>query len=180
MAQVSISRRYARALLEVGIESGQADAILGELEQLVDEIHASKALVALIESPVFARSERRRVIDALAERMKLSKTTHDFLKLLVDRERTPLLPEMVRIYRDLADEAANRVRATVTTPMPLTDAEATGLEKALESATGKTVTLGRAEDPTLLGGLVATVGDKTFDASLKTQLALLKQAALER
>ena len=179
MALVSISRRYARALLEVALESGQGDKILAELEVLATEIDGARDLRVLLESPIFARSQRREVLAALAERAKLSKTTHDFLMVLVDRDRTALLRQIARIYRDLADEAAGRVRATVVSPLPLSETETRQLNGALASATGKTVALTTELDPALLGGLVARVGDRVYDGSLKTQLKLLRDAALE-
>jgi F-type H+-transporting ATPase subunit delta len=179
VALVSISRRYARALLEVALESGQGDRILAELEALATEIDAARDLRILLESPIFARSQRREVLAAVAERARLTKTTHDFLMLLVDRDRTALLRQIVRIYRDLADEAAGRVRATVTSPLPLSEAETSELEGALATATGKTVALSTELDPALLGGLVARVGDRVYDGSLKTQLERLRDVALE-
>ena len=81
------------------------------------------------------------------------------------------------MYRDIADEAAGRVRASISTPYPLSKDEQKQLTAALARATGKTIELQTSEDPSLLGGVVAKVGNRLFDGSLKTQLELLRKAA---
>lgn len=180
MVLVSIARRYARALLEVALETGNADAVLAELEALAQKMDEVPELRVLMESPAFTRPQRAQVLEAIADEHGFSGVTKNFLRLLLDRDRTTHLPMIVRIYRELADVAAGRVRAEVTTPMPLPPEQLKSLQEALARATGKTIEMQRREDPSLLGGLVARVGDRVFDGSLKTQLRQLKDTALSR
>ncbi|MBM4392206.1 MAG: F0F1 ATP synthase subunit delta, partial [Deltaproteobacteria bacterium] len=73
-------------------------------------------------------------------------------------------------YRALADAAANRVRATVTTASAASPALRAKITRSLSASTGKDVVVEMKVDPALLGGMVARVGSKLYDASLRTRL----------
>ena len=178
MVGVSIARRYARALLEVAVSEGRIDEVLSELAGLAEQVQVGLPLYSVFESPSVTRRERRAVAEQVAERLGFSEITTNLLRLLSDRERLTLVPDIARIYRDLADEAQGRVRAQVSAPLPLTEDQVARLRSVLEQVTGKTIDLRVDSDPELLGGLVAQVGDTTFDGSLKTQLRSLRDAAL--
>ncbi len=175
---VSIARRYARALLDVARESGQVDGVLAEIERIETALEGTPELSQVLESPLFSRDQRRALLEKLAGPLALSETTLNLLRLLSDRDRTAHLPLILREYRRMADELAGRVRAVAITPLPLPKETTARLSEALSRVTGKTVVLEERTDPTLIGGLVAKVGDTTFDGSLRTQLRRLRQAAL--
>ncbi len=80
----------------------------------------------------------------------------------------------------MADEAAGRVRAEVRAPYAIADADTRRLAEALSTATGKDVTVTSEVDASVIGGVVARVGDLTFDGSLKTQLKTLRAQVLEK
>ena len=85
---------------------------------------------------------------------------------------------IARAYRDLADAHTGRVRARVTSAEPLTAAAADRVRRALEERTGKKVIVETAVDPSLIGGVVAQVGDLVLDGSVRTQLADLRSKLL--
>jgi F-type H+-transporting ATPase subunit delta len=175
---ISIARRYARGLHIVATEAGEVDAILAELEQLATVATEAGELLEVLESPQISREQRRGVLLGIADSQDFSPLMRNFLGLLVDRDRAAELPFIARFFRGLADESAGRVRAEVVTALPLPDAQAKALEAALAKATGKTVILVRREDPEIIGGLSAKVGDTLYDGSLKTQLAQMRSRAL--
>ena len=100
--------------------------------------------------------------------------TVNFLRLLLDKDRFAALPGVVREYRALSDAEAGRVRATVTTASELSPAMREAVNSALTQTTGKKVLLESRVDPSLLGGLVAQVGGRVYDASLRTRLERLQ------
>ncbi len=175
---ISIARRYARGLHIVATEAGEVETALAALEQLAGAIDESEELLGVLESPQISRDQRRGVLLTLAKQQGFSQLMQNFLGLLVDRDRAAELPFIARVFRGLADESAGRVRAEVITALPLPDAQAKALEAALAKATSKTVILVRKEDPSIIGGLSAQVGDTLYDGSLKTQLARLRARAL--
>lgn len=178
MAAGSLGRRYAKALLAIGVESQTYDAIGKELERMAGTFAASPDLRAALSNPSFQSDKRRAVVEDLIKRLALSKPVRNFVLLLLDKGRIDKLPDIARAYQTLVDEHANRVRATVTSPKPLDAATSDRIKKALEKRTGKTVVLEKREDPSLLGGIVTQLGDTLFDGSVKTQLEQMRTQLL--
>jgi F-type H+-transporting ATPase subunit delta len=175
---ISIARRYARALHLVAAQGPEVDATLAALETLAAATDGSPDLAALLENPKVSRDQRKAVLLAIAEKEGFSPLMKNFLSLLVDRGRAIELPFIARVFRALADETAGRVRAEVTSALPLAKGQADEIVAALTKATGKQVILSSREDPEIIGGLTAKVGDRLYDGSLKTQLARLRTRAL--
>ena len=98
--------------------------------------------------------------------------------MLLDRQRIAILPMVAREMRAMVDEHAGRVLATVTSAKPLADDVAGRISGALEKATGKKIELDRKEDPSLVGGVVAQVGDLVWDGSVRTQLERMREQFL--
>jgi len=174
----SIARRYAKALLEIGIAQQTYDALGKELERAADTLRASPELRNALENPIFSIEKRKLIMDELSRRLALSKTVRNFIMLLLDKGRIARLPDISRFYRTLVDEHAGRVRATVTSARPLDPMLETRLKTALEKSSGKVVIFEKREDPAILGGLVTQLGDTVYDGSVRTQLQQLREELL--
>lgn len=174
MISGSVARRYARALLAIGKDQLKDDSIASELERLAEVYERSSDLQAVLSNPVFTTAQRQKVLDDIATRLLLSKTTHNTALLLLARGRMPQLPAIARALRDLVDEQAGRVRAKLTSAKPLDKGTEVRIRAALGRSTGKTVVLEAKEDPSLLAGIVAQVGDVVYDGSLASQLQALR------
>jgi F-type H+-transporting ATPase subunit delta len=174
----SIGRRYAKALLSIGVATKSFDALGRELDRAADTISRSPELKNALENPVFAVSKRRQVLEQLARPLALSTTVKNLLLLLLDKGRINALPDIARAHRELVDEQAGRARAVVTSAAPLDPGVESRLKGALEKQTGKAVILDKRIDPSLIGGVVAQVGDLVFDGSIKTQLDQIRQDLL--
>lgn len=174
----SLARRYAKALLEIGVQKQTYDALGRELERFADTLKGSPELRNALENPVFPLDKRRLVLDELARRLALSKTVRNFVMLLLDKGRIAALPDIARVYRTLVDEHAGRVRATITSARPLDPLLETRLKTALERQSGKVVILEKKEDPAIVGGLVTQLGDVLYDGSVRTQLQQLREQLL--
>jgi F-type H+-transporting ATPase subunit delta len=173
MVDGSLARRYAKALLEIGRDEGQIDRFGDDLNRFARLLQGAE-VANVMANPVFTLAERRSVLDRLLPGLALHPHAVNFLRLLLDKERFAALPEIVREYRDLADTEAGRVRATVTTAADLTASTREAVTRSLTQATGKKVVLETRVDPALLGGIVAQVGGRVFDASLRTRLERLQ------
>ncbi len=170
MSSGSLARRYARALLEIGLEEKSLEVIGRDVAQLSLAIAKSKELRETLSNPVFPRSEREKVLIAVLDKLKASPTTANFTRLLLDRERVNVLPDISRALNNMIDEHSKRIRAVVTSAKPLTSAHLQRLVKALEKKSGKKILVETREDAALLGGIIAQVGDHVYDGSLRTQL----------
>ena len=171
----SVARRYAKALFELAVEDGRFEETGEELSAASRALEADPAIIEALRSPSTTREERRAVAEALIGAIKASPTLSNSLRLLADRGRLADLPYLGRIYRDLADEKAGRVRAKVTSAVPLTPEAAAKLTAVLSKTTAKNVIVEHAVDPAILGGAVAKVGSQVFDGSLRNQTSQLRQ-----
>ncbi|HWE30888.1 MAG TPA: ATP synthase F1 subunit delta, partial [Polyangia bacterium] len=155
----SLARRYAKALLEIGIQQQTYDALGKELDRAADTLRSSPELRSALENPVFSLDKRKLIMDELSRRLALSKTVRNFIMLLLDKGRIQALPDIARVHRSLIDEHAGRMRATVTSARPLDPLLESRLKTALEKSSGKVVLFEKREDPAIMGGLVTQLGD---------------------
>lgn len=172
MTEGSVARRYARALLDLAREGGLLDRVDADLNAFVAATAGDLGVV--LSNPVFTPSERTAVLDAVLPRLALDPLTVTFLRLVLDKDRMGAIADIHRAYRALADVEANRVRATVTTAAAIDAATERQVVDALSAATGKTVVVTTKVDPSLLGGMVAQVGSRVYDASLRSRLEQLQ------
>ena len=95
--------------------------------------------------------------------------------MLADKERLACLGEIVACFRKLLDDAKGIIRGNLTTAVELTEEKQVALKAELEQKAGTSIELGFDVDPDILGGIVLKVGDKVLDASLRAQLAILRE-----
>src|SRR5690349_15844801 len=118
----SIPRRYAKALFALAVEKGRVEAWSENLQSLGAAVEASPELKDVLQNPAYEREQRRAVVGRLAEAMKLDADPANLLYLLGDRNRLAALPFVVSAFRELADLELGRVRARVTSAVPLDEA----------------------------------------------------------
>ncbi|RPH72286.1 MAG: ATP synthase F1 subunit delta [Myxococcaceae bacterium] len=176
MVNVSVARRYARALLEASAP-GDVVGIADQLSALAGLVASNPALGDVIENPAYSRAQRHGVVDGLSQLLKVESTMlRNFLRLLVDRHRLAMLPDIARLFRDMADEKAGRVRGTVVSAIPLDPQSIRQLESTLSQVVQKQVVLETRVDQEVLGGVSTQVGSVVFDGTLRSQLDDLKRA----
>jgi F-type H+-transporting ATPase subunit delta len=176
----ALARRYARALFELGKDSGQLAAMGKELADLAATWDASKDLRDAFNNPMVSAEMRRKILDAVGTRVGISATLKNTLQMLSDRRRLRHLPEIAEAFAGMAEAQSGRVRAEVITATQLPESYFAELQKALEQVTGRQVQLVRRHDPSLIAGVVTRVGDRVYDGSLKNQLAELEDELLDR
>jgi F-type H+-transporting ATPase subunit delta len=176
MVNVSVARRYARALLEASAP-GAVVGIAQQLDVLARLVTSNPELGEVIRDPAYSRAQRHAVLEDLIQLLKPdSPTLPNFLRLLVDRHRVAMLPDLARIFRDMADEKAGRVRGTVVSAVPLDQDLIRQLEQTLSRVLQKQVVLDTRVDREVLGGVSTQVGSVVFDGTLRSQLDDLKRA----
>ena len=172
----SIARRYAKALFDLAVEQGKIEAWSQTLLALKQAIEASDELKDVLENPIYAREQRRAIVGKLVAALRLEPEPAHLLYLLADRSRLGHLGAIVEQFGTLADAKLGRLRARVTSAVPLDAAAAQTIADKLAHATRAQVILDRTVDPELLGGVVAQVGSLTYDGSVRSQLEALRKA----
>lgn len=167
----SVARRYARALFDLGVAKGNFEALGQDLANLAQLYAESRELRQTLENPVFKASQKRKIVESVLPRVAQNQVVRNFALLLVDRGRINVLPMIARAYQEMTDKQLGQVRATVTSAKPLDALTESEIQRALERRTGKKVLMKSEVDPSLIGGVVARVGDLVLDGSLRTRLA---------
>ncbi len=179
MANGSLARRYARALVALGQENDSVDRLVQDLDAFNAVLDTGDGeLRSVLTNPGLTNVERKSIIEKVLEKLSLDKNTNNFLRLLVDKNRFLAFDDIRLATHDMADELAGRVRAKVTTAAELSDSMAAAVQQSLEEATKKNVVIDFSVDPSLIGGMVAQVGDISYDASIRTRLESLQQALI--
>jgi F-type H+-transporting ATPase subunit delta len=112
----------------------------------------------------------------ILEKTDFSPTTKSFLQLLQSKGRLGYLEGICRYYQQLTDELSNVTRAVVTSANKLSEDIINRIQEALKQVVKKEVLVTVKEDPAIIGGIVAQVGDLLLDGSLQTQLKSLKES----
>ena len=176
MISARIARRYAKALLAIGKEDGQADTYKEELAGFAKLLDENKELEQAIVNPLYDAESRKKVVDAVLKKAAPSKTMSSFLSLLFDKGRIQYVGDICVYYEKLTDELANIIRADVASAVELPDETVEKIKASLSEQTGKQVTVETTVDPSLIGGVVTKIGDLVLDGSVKTQLISLKES----
>jgi len=174
----SAARRYAKALLRLGVAESRLEALVGEVESIGASYASSPELRDMLDNPRLSEGQRQQILSAVLDRASVSKTVRNAAVLMVGRGRIAILPDVAKQLRMLADEHAGRQRAEVVSAAPLPESFYAGLKAELERLTGRTIDLERRTDPTLIGGVVTRVGDKVYDGTIRSRLDDLKESLL--
>jgi len=169
----SLGRRYARAVFGLARESN-AVAAAGEELARATATFADPALAAVVLNPGIATTARRAIVGRIVDRLGLSPMVGNLLRLLADRDRLGLLPDVARAYEAFVDRELGRARVAIRTAVALGDAQRADLESLARRLTGsQQVVASVTVDPELIGGVVLDAGGVVYDGSVQTQLARL-------
>ena len=169
--------RYAKALVDVVTESASKSdtgRVLGELRAIQHLIAGSGELRGALASPAVAPSRKRAVMARLLEPMNVVPQVRNFVYVVIDHRRSDEFPAIVDAFETLADERQGFVRADVTSAHELTGAQRANLEAQVTNLAGKKAKLRFTTDAALIAGVVARVGSKVYDGSVRGQLDRLR------
>ena len=169
MSTRASAARYARALLDVAIKESSPRQVEQDLAAFVDLVQRYPDLQKALTHPAVAAAAKRAVVQQLVDRLAPAPPAGKMLLLLADRDRLPLVPELLEVYRERLNEHLQIVRAEITTAEPLPQDRAGALQQRLAAATGRPVTLTTKVDPAIIGGMVTRIGSTVYDGSVATQ-----------
>ena len=176
MKNLAVARRYAKALLLIGQEDGQAETYRTELSGISGLIKTEKDLGTVITNPLYEASARKNILKAVVDRLDMSVVMKSFLLLLFDKGRIGFLENISDFYQKLADELKGVARASLTSATQLSDDAVEKIRASLSKMTNKDVKLDVKQDPRLIGGIVTQIGDLVLDGSIKTQLLNMRES----
>jgi F-type H+-transporting ATPase subunit delta len=165
---------YAEALLEIARVEGQLAEVEDELFRFARILEANDELRMALTDPQLPAERRQAVVEELLGAKALP-TTRAMVSFVVGIGRAADLPKIADHFVALAARDRKHEVAEVRTAVPLDDAAQRRLADALSKATGKQVELKVIVDPSVLGGVVARIGDLVIDGTVRTRIEQLKE-----
>jgi F-type H+-transporting ATPase subunit delta len=164
---------YARALFEVARAEGTLDEVEDELFRFARSYESSDALRTALTDEHLPVEKRQAIVEDLLGG-KATSATVQLVSMVVGSGRTRDLPAIVDSLVERASSAKQLDVAEVRTAVVLSADQQARLKAALENSTGKNLNLKAIVDPTVLGGVVATIGDTVIDDTVRTRIDQLQ------
>ncbi|MBM4358169.1 MAG: F0F1 ATP synthase subunit delta [Deltaproteobacteria bacterium] len=172
----AIARRYARAVFELGRDTNTLESLVTDMTRLAEAYASSAELREIDRLPNISDAARRAVLSELGKAFGASEAAINTVALLADRQRLSLLPDVAALLSEMGDEHAGVVRATVRSAKKLAPAYVTRLADRIAQVTGKKVVITTEEDPSLIAGVVAQIGDRVIDGTVRGRLDRLAES----
>ncbi len=176
MLKGAIARRYAGAMFDIALKQNTLDRTLEDV-QGIGQLFSKHTLAFLLNEPKVPLQRKETALrEALSNRVL--PTSLNLALLVVQRGLVEVMPNIARELQQLVFDYRNQAVAEVTTAAPMDEKQLALVKAALEEQTGKTILLQTRVDPTILGGVVARVGDQLIDGSVQQRLQVLKRQLL--
>ena len=168
-----IAQVYSRSLFDVAREAGKLDRVRDELAAFADALEQNRELAVFFFSPYFSTEEKK---DGLRRAVEdADPTLVNFLELLIEKHRMPVVFRMRRHFDELYDRAHRRLPVEVTSAVALDSAVIDELGRRIGEQTGQNVQVESNVDPSIVGGIVLRVGNSILDASIRHRLEQLRK-----
>lgn len=172
----AVTSRYARAFVDVVFDLKlDVGKVREELRSVVDTVNANAELRDVWESPAITHDQKLAILDALAKRMGLVTAVRNFIAVLIDYGRIPMLPQIARQFEIELNQRLGIAEAQVVSARELSGDEKKLLETEIAKLTGKKVQAQYRTDSSVLGGAVVRIGSTIYDGSVRGQLQRMKE-----
>lgn len=175
MSVETVARRYATALADVVTKTAETNSVQSELKIWEQMISANVDLQSAFGNPSISLTDKEKVLENLIEKTKPTKTTTNFLRVLMRNGRLTEIGEINQKFTSVLEERSGTMSAQITSARALSESEKAEMQANLSKLTGKTVSLNFETDESLIGGVVTRIGSTVYDGSVKTQLEQLKE-----
>jgi F-type H+-transporting ATPase subunit delta len=170
-----IAKRYAKALFNLAQEDGKVGQYGQELDDFVRLAGELPDLANAIQNPLYTEAARKSVFQSVADRIGLTPILRSFINLLIEKKRIQNVAEIAEYYHKLIDAHANIARAQIRAATHLEEGVIEEIAQTLGKMTGKKVVVEFQQDSSLIGGIVAKIGDLVLDGSVRRQLLNFKE-----
>jgi ATP synthase F1 delta subunit len=164
---------YSRALFEVASEQGKLDELREQLRQFSDALQANRQLATFFFSPYFSAAEKQQALSRVLE--GANPTFLNFLELLIEKHRMPVIYRIRDQYERLWEEAEKLLSVEITSAIELDRETTENLGRVIGEGSGRRVRLSAHVDPEIIGGIVLRVGNSILDASIRNRLEQLRR-----
>ena len=176
MAANSVASRYARAFADVVQQHKlDADRMSAELGSLLEMMNGTPELKKVWENPSIPAEQKRSLLDAIVGRAGFSKQVRNFVAVMIDHHRVPVLPQAALEFRAEINRRQGFVDAEITSARALADDERRELEERIGQSIGSRIRAQYSTDPKILGGTMVRIGSTIYDGSVLGQLQRIRE-----
>jgi F-type H+-transporting ATPase subunit delta len=168
-----IAAVYARSLFEVAKEQDKLDLVREQLGAFADALDETRELQVFFFSPYFSTQEKQDGLDRAVS--GADPAVVNFLKLLIENHRMPVIFRVRRAYEELWEEENKLLPVQVTSAVELDQGTVKQIGDKIAEQTGRKVDLSAHVEPDILGGIVVRVGNSVLDASVRNRLEQLRK-----
>jgi F-type H+-transporting ATPase subunit delta len=172
-----IAAVYARSLFEVAKEQDKLDVVREQLGEFADALAETRELQVFFFSPYFSTQEKEEGLDRAVS--DADPAILNFLKLLIEKHRMPVLFRIRARYDALWEEENKLLPVQITSAVELDEGIVSQLGDRISEQTGRRVELSAQVEPDILGGIVVRVGNSVLDASVRTRLERLRRQVVK-
>lgn len=169
-----VATRYVGALIDLATEAKKLNDVEKDFADLGGMTSSSSDFQHLIRSPLIGTATQLSAIEAIAKKARFTTLTTNFLKVLVNNRRLNILESVLSAFASKVAARRGEVVVTVQTAQDLTAAQIKSLQATLKKETGADVVLNTHVEPSILGGMIVTVGSHMIDDSVARKLEKLK------
>ena len=174
-SSAQISLRYASSLLRVADQSRVTDIVEQDMRDMASMVKNSPELTRALSSQILNRQALQNAVTSIAQKADFNPISVKFLSVLAQNGRLVNLQSIIAQILKLCAERRGETQADISSAVALTPSQQKLLQVNLKKATGKNVTLNISVDPSLMGGMVITMGSYMIDDTVKSKLTRLKQ-----
>ncbi len=172
-----LANRYAKALLNVVKSDGgrSAQDVAAELSSFAGVWSSDATLADSIINPMFERGQRSAALLEVAKAAGASDLLQRFLRILFERDRIAVLPEIAEAFEAAADEAAGVVKVSVTLARDIADEERGAIAEKISQQIDGRLEFSWSTDPDIIGGMLIQYGGNVVDGSLRGRLERIER-----
>ena len=167
------------ALYELANENSELDTIEKNVHEILAIFNASEDFKNFIKNPTQSQSNQLETFNKISSQMSLSKTTIDFISVLINKRRISFINQIFIKFLSLVSKQKGELKALLTSSKNLSSVELENIKKDLSSAMGTSIAIEYKVEESLIGGLKMQIGSLMIDTSIKNKLKKYKQTMLE-
>lgn len=173
MKNTLLIRRYAKAFLDYAIENKMTEQGLADLELLTATLQGNRELRNILSQPFLSKAKKETIISRIFEG-KISDKTLKFIKLMLDKNRHEIIPQILVPYRELYYEYKNIAEVTITTAVKIDEQMQQKLIWFVKDKINGNVQIINKIDKNIIGGFIINYLDYQYDRSVRNELKSLQ------
>ncbi len=172
----AVTSRYARALADIVIDRKLIPGRIREQVNSIAQLVSGNANLRNVwDNPSVPSEQKKKLLDAIAQRLVLDPMVRNFIAVLIDNNRIGMIDIIATQFEVELDAQLGIAEARVTSSRDLTTDERVALENQIKQITGKSVRASYATDKGLIGGAMVQVGSTIYDGSVRGQLSRIRE-----